>query len=65
MLIKIATLNDFYGTNIFSICPVTKHILSLDIDERLNKCDVALVDDIKTVIIGDKVKNFYSFATKY
>ena len=65
ILIKTATLNDFYSTNIFSIYPVAKHILSLDIDERLNKGDVTLVDDIKTVIIRDKVKNFYSFATKY
>lgn len=65
ILIKTATLNDFYSTHIFSIYSVAKHIQSLDIDERLKRGDVTLVDDIKTVTIGEKVINFYSFATKY
>ncbi|WP_297244787.1 hypothetical protein [uncultured Brachyspira sp.] len=52
ILIKAATLNDFYSTNIFKIFDVAKHIESLNhnkpsIDERLNKGDVSLVDDIK------------------
>lgn len=65
ILIKASTLNDFYSTNIYSIFPVAKHILSLDIDERLNIGDETLINDIKMVEIGGKVKNFYSFATKY
>lgn len=65
ILIKAVALNDFYSTNIFSIYPVAKHILSLDIDDRLKEGDVNLVGDMQKVIIGDVEKNFYSFATKY
>lgn len=65
ILLKVATLNDFYSTNIFSVYPVAKHILSLDIDKRLEAGDVALVDNIKQVTINGSEKNFYSFATKY
>ena len=65
ILLKASTLNDFYSTNIFSIYPVAKHICTLDIDTRLKAGDVTLVRDIQYVTIGDTVKNFYSFATKY
>ena len=61
ILLKVSTLNDFYSTNIFSVFPVAKHILSLDIDTRLNQGDPTLVDTIKTV----DGRNHYSFATKY
>ena len=46
ILLKFATLNDFYSTNIFSVYPVAEHILSLKIDERLRQGDVTLVNDI-------------------
>ena len=65
VLIKCSTLNDFYSTNIFSIYPVAKHIVNLNIDERLRNGDVSLVGDIKDVIINGSKKSFYSFATKY
>lgn len=65
ILIKASTLNDFYSTNIFSIFPVAKHILALDIDERLQAGDPTLVSDIAVVEISGKMKNFYSFASKY
>ena len=65
ILIKCSILNDFYSTNIFKIYPVAKHILSLDIDKRLAAGDPTLVDDIARISIGDKPKNFYSFAYKY
>lgn len=65
ILIKVAALNDFYSTNIFSVYPVAKHILSLDIDQRLQKGDISLVDELQKVEIGGKIKHFYSFATKY
>lgn len=65
ILIKCSVLNDFYSTNIFKIYPVAKHILSLNIDERLKSGDPTLVDDIARINIGDKEKNFYSFASKY
>lgn len=65
ILIKAASLNDFYSTNIFSIFPVAKHILNLNIDQRLKNKDTSLVNDIAKVEINGKAKNFYSFATKY
>ena len=65
ILLKVAALNDFYSTNIFSVYPVAKHILSLNIDERLKAGDVTLVSDIQKVTISGVERNFYSFATKY
>lgn len=65
VLLKCATLNDFYSTNIYYIYPVAKHIVELDIDDRLQQSDINLVGDIQHVDIGDKSYNFYSFATKY
>lgn len=65
ILIKASSLNDFYSTNIFSIFPVAKHILELDIDKRLKENDTTLVNDIARVKINGIQKNFYSFATKY
>ncbi len=52
ILLKVATLNDFYSTNIFSVYPLAKHILSIDIDERLRQGDVALVKEIQKVNYG-------------
>lgn len=63
ILIKCSTLNDFYSTNIFSIFPVAKHILQLDIDGRLQEGDLTLVNDIADVEGVDR--RFYSFASKY
>lgn len=65
ILIKASTLNDFYSTNIFSIFPVAKHILELNIDDRLENNDTELVNEIAKITINEKDKNFYSFATKY
>lgn len=65
ILIKCSSLNDFYSTNIFSIFPVAKHILELNIDERLKNKDTSLVNDIAKLNINGKEKCFYSFATKY
>lgn len=63
ILIKCTVLNDFYSTNIFNKYEVAKHILSLNIDDRLQKGDPTLVNDIAKVTILDKY--FYSFASKY
>ena len=65
ILIKASSLNDFYSTNIFSIFPVAKHILKLDIDSRLKSYDETLVNELALVDYNGKVKNFYSFASKY
>ena len=65
ILLKASTLNDFYSTNIFSIFPVAKHILSLNIDARLKAGDVTLVRDLQTITVNGKERSYYSFATKY
>lgn len=65
ILIKCSTLNDFYSTNIFKVYNVAVHILSLNIDERLNNNDPTLVNDIANLTINGKEKCFYSFASKY
>ena len=66
ILVKVATLNDFYSTQIFSVYPVAKHILDLNIDDRLQEGDLTIVNDISTVMMENETKkNFYSFATKY
>lgn len=63
ILIKCSTLNDFYSTNIFSIFPIAKHILQLDIDERLKSGDLTLIEDIADKnVMG---RRNYSFASKY
>ena len=65
VLLKVSALNDFYSTNIVSVYPVAKHILSLKIDARLKAGDVTLVNDIKRIAINGKKRSFYSFASKY
>ena len=66
ILVKVCTLNDFYSTNIFSPFKVAKHILELDIDKRLKKGDLTLVNDIANIQVNDQKRIvFYSFATKY
>jgi len=66
VLIKVCSLNDFYSTNIFSPFTVAKHIVDLDIDNRLVNRDLSLVNDIAVVRVnGQKTIKFYSFATKY
>ena len=65
ILIKVSSLNDFYSTNIYSVFPVAKRILELDVDNRLKQGDESLVNDIAPISISGKDKYFYSFATKY
>ena len=69
VLIKVATLDTFYSTWLrFSkswIVDIAKHIISLKIDERLKNNDLSLVNDIANLVVDWKVRNNYSFATKY
>lgn len=66
VLLKVCCLNRFYSTNIFDVYTVSKHIVSLNIDGRLKKKDLSVVKDIANVEMKNgKIKNFYSFATKY
>ncbi|MCQ2188914.1 MAG: hypothetical protein MJZ00_03210 [Paludibacteraceae bacterium] len=67
VLVKVATLNDFYSTNIYSVYPVAVKIVGIpNIDSRLKSGDKTLVDDIaKVSISSSQTKVFYSFASKY
>jgi hypothetical protein len=65
VLIKVCSLNDFYSTNIFSPFAISRHIVRLDIDNRLKSNDESLVNEIAKLKIKDKSFNFYSFASKY
>lgn len=66
VLLKVATLNTFYSTNIYSIYTVARQISCIeDVDRRLAEGDISLVDDIKKVKIKDKKWKFLSFASKY
>jgi hypothetical protein len=66
VLIKVSSLNDFYSTNIFDPFTISKHIVSLNIDEKLKNDDLSLVDQIASVKMNNgKKRYFYSFATKY
>lgn len=65
VLLKVATLNQLYGTNIFAVQMVASHIVDLRIDTYLRSGSLQVVDLIAKVKIGDKVRNNFSFATKY
>ena len=65
VLLKVSALNDIYSTNIYDTYSVGKHILSLNIDDRLSNKDLSLVNEIAKVNMNGKVRNFYSFASKY
>ena len=66
ILLKVATLNDFYSTHVFSVYAMAQHIWKLkDVDSRLKDGDETLVKEISEVTINGTKKNFYSFASKY
>lgn len=64
ILVKVATLNDFYSTNIFNVFEMAKHIERIkNLDERLGQGDESLVGEIARVNFSESF--FYSFATKF
>ncbi|MBQ9312429.1 MAG: hypothetical protein IJ213_05210 [Bacteroidales bacterium] len=72
IMIKAAVLNDFYSTNIRDVYGVMKHYKEVkNLGERLEKGDISLVAELTPVRVkdrkndGEKVINFYSFATKF
>jgi hypothetical protein len=66
VLIKVCALNDFYSTNIFKPITIAKHIIKLNIDKKLKKGNLELVNIIANIKVnGGRRINFYSFATKY
>lgn len=70
VLVKVCTLNQFYATNIRHIFTLSKHIVSLNIDDSLKNNDLNIVDKIAGghgIHIKKTAKEsyLYSFATKY
>ncbi len=65
ILIKTTTLNSLYNTNIYAIVTMAEHILNKNIDAKLRDGSPELVDEIAHVEIGGKIRNNYSFASKY
>lgn len=65
VLLKVVALNGLYATNIFATNRMAQHIWRLNIDSQLQAGSTDVVERIAPLQIGDKVRNNYSFATKY
>ena len=65
VLVKVATLDRFYSTNVLNQFDAAKHIVNLNIDERLSNSELGLVNEIAGAKINGKPREIYSFATKY
>lgn len=65
VLAKVAVLNALYRTNVFWIKQVAAHVVRLDLDDQLAAGSPEAVDSISQFPIGGKVRNLFSFATKY
>ena len=65
VLLKVVALNDLYRTGILATYKVAEHIVGLNIDPLLKARQPDVVDLIAHVRLGSKIRNNYSFATKY
>ena len=68
ILIKCSTLNGLANTVIYEVQYVAEWILKLNIDERLKRGDLSLVDEIAYNVkdANSQISRFYySFASKY
>lgn len=68
LMVKCATLNDFYSTYIFKVYYVVQHYLgATNLAGRLASGDTSLVDDLRKVPTPRSANpiDFYSFATKF
>ena len=68
VLIKVCTLNSLYSTNVRPVnaSALAEHIVNLEIDQRIEKLDFTLVNEIATFKDKEgKNVNVFSFATKY
>lgn len=63
VLTKTIFLNEFYSTHLDNVVGMAKHIVNLDINEKLNNNDISLVEDI--AFTPSEMNNAYSFASKY
>src|SRR5688572_18512396 len=58
VLLKVSALNDFYSTNIFDTHAVARHIVGVGVDQRIAAGDRSLVNQLATVVVGGKPRNF-------
>ena len=65
ILLEVTCLNRLYSTNVYAIFDMAEHIKRLDIDPRLARGDIDLVEDIADLNLNGKPRRCYSFATKY
>jgi len=67
VIIKTSILNDFYSTSISDTYSVAKVIYEMNIDEKLAKNDLNLVNEIakNTRLKCNSKRREYSFASKY
>ena len=62
---KISAVNDKEISDLGLMESMVSHILSLNIDDRLQKNDLAVVEAIATLTIGDKAHHVLHFASVY
>ena len=67
VLLKVAALNQLYSTQILAVSEVAKHICAngSELDLALKSGVTTIVDRIAKVTIKEKVRNNFSFASKY
>ncbi len=65
VLVKVATLDNLYGTNIWALQRLAEHICGLGVDAAIREGSGEVVDRIARLSFEDKERRNYSFATKY
>jgi hypothetical protein len=65
VVVKATILNSLYSTNIYAIVRVSQHITNQKIDAKLKSGSPEVVEEIAHININGKIRNHYSFATKY
>jgi hypothetical protein len=65
VLIKVVLLNTLYKTAIFDVYKITEHIINQEIDTKIRRGDLGVIETIRRGHgIGNNM-DLYSFATKY
>jgi hypothetical protein len=66
VLIKVVALNRLYSTNILAVETVAQHVATIrNLDQLLHEGSPEALDLISQVKIGDAIRFFFSFASKY
>jgi hypothetical protein len=65
VLLKVVLLNSLYSTNIYATTDMSRHILSLGVDDRLASGAPDLVEAVSTITVKGIKRRHYSFSTKF